>query len=78
MAEKKIPSMPINGSIYDATMCPWCGGAAAIFRDKHDNPWARCSKCGCRAFGNKLAFDMGVANGIIDEAVTWPPVAAVG
>jgi len=74
MARKNnVPTLPVAGETYDIATCPWCGGAAPVFADRHGNPWCRCSECGCRAFGTKAALQLGVLNNLIEPEVQWPP-----
>ena len=66
-------SIPIDGEQYDVVVCPWCRGPAPVFADKRGNPFARCSQCGCRMFGNMAAMKLGVEMGHVLTGVTWPP-----
>jgi len=68
----KNPSVPVAGTSYRLLVCSWCGGPAPIYLDKRGGPWARCSRCGCRTFGNGEAVHIGELEGRVTEAVEWP------
>jgi hypothetical protein len=60
-----------EGEQYDVVACPWDGAPAVVFPDKRGQPYARCMVCGCRFFGNTMAFEVGKREGRV-RLVTWP------
>jgi len=67
----------VEGEEYDVVPCPWDGNPAPVWKDKRGQPWAKCMVCGCRFFGNQMAFTVGQREGRV-LAVTWPPATYDG